>query len=197
MKNSTHFKTALLKATVITGILVVTSCSNSQENKDNKEVAEEHNEAKFGNTDKEEDAKFLVKAAEINLEEILLGKLAQQNSTVTDVSELGKMMEVEHAKCLSDLTALANKKSISIPTSAGENAQDAYKKLIGKSGKDFNTSYCDMMVNGHKDAIVLFEKESAQTNDADIKEWVTATLTDLHRHLDHAIACQNECKKMK
>ena len=197
MKNITHFKTAMLQATVIAAVLVGTSCSSNDDKKDTKDVAEEHNEKKFDDTDKEDDAKFLVNAAEINLEEILLGKLAQHNSTVIDIRELEKMMEVEHTKCLNDLTNLANEKSISIPTSATDNAEDAYKKLSDKSGNDFNKAYCDMMVKGHKDAIEMFEKESLKSNDTDIKEWAIATLPDLRRHLDHAIKCQKECEKMK
>jgi len=47
-------------------------------------------------------AQFLVRAAEIDLEEIQVGQLAQKKSTMIDVQELGKMMETEHTKSLSD-----------------------------------------------------------------------------------------------
>ena len=45
-------------------------------------------------------SKILVNAAEINLEEIQLGQLAQKYSLNADVKSLGKMMETEHAKKL-------------------------------------------------------------------------------------------------
>lgn len=196
MKNITHFKTGLLQATLITATLFsVSSCSNNQKPEDTKDVAEEHNEAKFDKTNNEKDAQFLVNAAEINLEEIKLGQLAQQKSRMTIVKDLGKMMEEAHSKSMNELTALANKKLITIPVSATDEAQEAYKKLNNKSGIEFDKTYCDMMVSGHKDAIATFEKASTESFDEDIKTWATATLPTLRTHLDHAITCQKKCQK--
>ncbi len=172
----------------------VSSCKNNKP-EDAKDVAEEHNDAKFDKN--KDDAQFLVNAAEINLEEIQLAELAEHNSNVTEVKNLGKMMEEEHSKCLSDLAGLAKKKSITIPTSATEKAQNTYKDLSKKTGLDFDKKYCDMMVSGHKDAIALFEKASTESVDADIKEWALATLPTLRTHLDHAITCQKVCDKIK
>lgn len=171
------------------------ACENSKKAEDTKEVAEEHNEAKFDDTKREKDAQFLVNAAEINLEEIALGQLAQNTSMMTDVKELGKMMESAHSKSLNDLKALAKKKIITIPTSATDDAKDAYEKLSSKSGSDFDNKYCDMMVKGHKDAISVFEKASTESNDAEIKDWAASMLPELRKHLDHAITCQKKCEK--
>jgi len=194
MKNITQIKKSIFKTILVASTLFGASCSNSQKPEEVQDIADEHGQAKVDTTNTTKDAQFLVKAAEINLEEIQLGKLAQQNSTRTDVKELGKMMEEEHTKCLNGLTVLANKKSITLPTSLSNDAQDDYKQLSNKSGAGFDIAYCNMMVNGHKDAITMFDKVSAESTDADIKGWATATLPDLHRHLDHSISCQNKCK---
>jgi putative membrane protein len=197
MKKINRFKSLILQAIVITAILFgASSCMDNKKPEDTKDVAEEHNDAKFNNNKQEKDAEFLVKAAEINLEEISLGQLAQQNGRTTHVKELGKMMEDAHTKSLNDLTALAKKKMITIPTSPTNNSQEAYKKLNEKSGNDFDKQYADMMVSGHKDAIVVFEKASTDCSDSDIKEWATAMLPNLRTHLDHAIDCQKKCEKM-
>lgn len=197
MKKINRFKSLTFQAIVITAILFgASSCMDNKKPEDTKDVAEEHNEAKFDNNKQEKDAEFLVKAAEINLEEISLGQLAQQNGRTTHVKELGKMMEDAHTKSLNDLTALAKKKMITIPTSPTNNSQEAYKKLNEKSGNDFDKQYADMMVSGHKDAIAVFEKASTDCNDSDIKEWATAMLPNLRTHLDHAIDCQKKCEKM-
>ena len=105
------------------------------------------------------------------------------------------MMEAEHTKSLADLTALAKTKNISLPTSQTENGNDAFKKLNDKSGNDFGKEYNSMMVNGHKKAIDLFEKASADCTDSEIKAWAAATLPTLRTHLDHAMMCQKECDK--
>jgi putative membrane protein len=154
------------------------------------------NEIKHPTFSKEKDTQFLVKAAQINLEEIQLGQLAQQKSVMMDVKELGQMMEKDHRQSLSDLTALAKKKSIAIPTTPTRNAQEAYKKLVNKTEAAFDKDYCNMMVSGHKDAIAMFEKESKESDDAEIKQFVTETLPHLRMHLEHAISCQKKCEKM-
>lgn len=196
MKKISYIKRALLQVTFVAAALVMASCSNNQKPKDTKDVAEEHNDAKFNDNKQEKDAQFLVNAAEINLEEIQLGQLAQQNGTTTHVKELGKMMETAHTKSQNDLTALAKTKMITIPTSPTDNAQDAFKKLNEKSGIDFDKAYADLMVSKHKDAIATFEKASTDENDTDIKNWATASLTDLRKHLDQSIDCQEKCNKL-
>lgn len=196
MNKNSYIKGALLLVTFVTIILLFSSCSNNQKPEDTKDVAEEHNEAKFDNNKQEKDAQFLVNAAEINLEEIQLGQLAQQIGRTTYVKELGKMMEKSHAKSLSDLTALAKSKMITIPTSPTDDAQDAYKTLNEKSGNDFDKAYVDRMVSGHKDAIAAFEKASTDCDDTDIRNWALASLPDLRTHLDHSIDCQKKVDKI-
>lgn len=196
MNKNSYIKGAMLIATFITIILLFASCSNNQKPEDTKDVAEEHNEAKFDNNNQEMDAQFLVNAAEINLEEIQLGQLAQQIGRTTHVKELGRMMEKSHSKALLDLTALAKSKMITIPGSPTDHAQDAYKTLNEKSGNDFDKAYVDMMVSGHKDAIAAFEKASHDCNDTDIKNWASASLPDLRAHLDHSIDCQKKVDKI-
>ena len=198
MGNKKLLKTTLLQTVLIIAISYgISSFSYSQTSKDTKSVANEQNAIKYANTNKEKDAKFLVDVAEINLEEIKLGQLARQKSAMADVKELGKMMETAHSKCMNELTILAKKKSIAIPSSLTDNGNDAYKKLSNLSGTSFDKEYCDMMINGHKGAIAEFEKEIKESNDADIKQFATSTLPELHSHLEHATTCQKKCEKMK
>jgi len=193
MKKTSYFKTALLFVTLVTPVLLITSCTNNQKKEDTKAVAEEHNDAKFIDNKLEKDAQFLVNAAEINLEQIKLGKLAQQIGRTAYVKDLGIKMDVAHTKLQSDLSELAKSKMISIPTTATDNANDAYKKLNEKSGKDFDQAYADMMVNSHKEAVSVFEKASVNSTNDDIKNWATVSLPDLRANLDKAIDCQKKC----
>ena len=188
-------KTLILALSVMFISLNACKNSNSQKPEDTKKVAEEHNEAKF-DAAKEDDAKFLVAAAEINLEEIKLGQLAQVNSNMADVKKLGQMMVTEHTKALTDLQGLASKKQVTIPASITDNGQDAYTKLSVKTASKFDKDYTDMMVKGHKDAIDKFEKASTGAADADIRAWATSMLPALRMHLDMSMTCQKKCEKM-
>ncbi|MBL0049148.1 MAG: DUF4142 domain-containing protein [Bacteroidetes bacterium] len=194
MKN---FTSKMLQAMLISALMLgYSSCSNKK-TEDSKEVAEAYNDAKFENNKNEKEVQFLVNAAEINREEISLGQLAQQSGKTSDVKELGKMMEKAHTKSLLNLTAMAATKNISIPAAQTEKEQEVYKKLSDKSGINFDKTYAQMMVDGHKDAIKLFETASNESTDLDIKAWATATLPDLRLHLDHSLVCQKILSKMK
>lgn len=197
MKKNNSISRGLLHASFIVAVLFgLSSCSNNQKAEDTKDIAEEHNDAKFNDTKNEKDAQFLVNAAEINLEEMKLGQLAQQNSKNAEVRDLGKMMEKAHSKAMEELTGLASKKSITIPSAPTDAAMDSYTKLGKKAGPDFDKEYCEMMVNGHKDAIVIFENASSVATDNDIRQWANAMLPGLRAHLDKSITCQKNCEKM-
>src|SRR5215467_2277426 len=94
------------------------ACTNSQSKEDSKDMAEEQNKAKFNNPE-QKDAQFVVDAANINLEEIQLGKLALERATMDQTKQLAQMMVNDHQKAYDDLSALAKSKSISIPADMG------------------------------------------------------------------------------
>ena len=199
MKNLRTLQSVILQLALITVIAFsISSCSNQSKTEDSKEVAEDKNDAKMDGMTNEDDANFLVNVAEINQEEISLGKLAQSKGSMTDVKELGKMMETAHTKAYTDLTALAMQKSISLPEAKTEDVNEAYKKMSEKkSGKDFDKEYCDMMIDGHKKAIEKFEKASTDSADPDIKIMANNMLPELRKHLEMAEMCQKKCEAMK
>lgn len=188
MKKTSFFSKALLGAAVVTMSMGAVSCKDEKKAEDPKEVAEEENEAKFDdvNEEKEEDSDYLVAAAEVDMKEIELGKLAQQKSTNADVQALGKMMVEQHTKSLADLKAAAAKKNISIPETLTDKGQDAYKDLNDKTGHDFDKAYADKMVDGHEKLIEKMEKASEKATDADIRMWAANMLPTLRTHLEHA-----------
>ena len=186
---------ALILVNVIAAaFLLAVSCNNPQKSA-SASMADNPKTDSTTSASNSTDGQFLSKAAMINMEEIQLGHLAGQNGTMNDVKELGKMMEEDHTKSQSDLVALARKKSITIPSTLDSNAQNDYKKLSAETGMGFDKDFCDMMVSGHKEAIALFEKESTQANDSDIRQWAVSVLPTLHKHLDDAMTCQEKCKK--
>lgn len=196
MKTTSHIKEALLQVIFITAILLIASCSNNQRPQDTKDTAQERNDERFDGNKQEKDAQFLVNAAEIDLEEIHLGQLAQQKGKTTEVKELGKMMEDAHTKSLNDLKALAQRKGVSIPTSPTDNAKDAYSDLNGKSGDDFDKAYANLMVSKHQDAISIFEKASTDSNDSDMRNWATTNLPVLRTHLNRSMEVQKKFADM-
>jgi putative membrane protein len=178
-------------------LFIIHSCSSSNAS-DPKEIAENQNEERFDDRKSEKDAEFLVDAAEINLEEIKLGELAQKRGSTDHVKALGKMMVDEHTAAQNELKKLAASKSITIPVVLTENGLDAFDDLNEETvGKDFDEEYASMMVKGHKGAIREFENASSNAEDGDIRNWASSMLPALRIHLEHSEACKEKCQAMK
>ncbi len=201
MKKLISLKPLLIHSILIMGtMLLATSCSENR-TVDSKEAAQQDNLGRLTTDDRtmvvvdnDNDANFLMEAAEMQLEKINLGKLAQQRGGSDHVKELGKMMEDDHTKFFGELKTLAKSKSISIPMTATDDSNKAYKDLEGKAGNDFGKAYSSLMVEHHEDAIELFEKASNDSKDMEIRTWATQKLPGLRMHLQHAEECKEKCE---
>ncbi|MFC0655821.1 DUF4142 domain-containing protein [Mongoliitalea lutea] len=214
MKNLMNFKSVLLSTLVVGGVFfTATSCAENKVN-DSRDVAEKENRAnqatdyRSGNNttvenrpvlviNNDDDAQFLMDAAEMQHENISLSKLAQQKGNSEHVRALGKMMVEENSKSLSELNSLAQAKSIAIPSSATEDSNDFYKKLNEKNGGDFSKTYSKRMVDQHKDAIDLYEKAIKATEDSQIKAFATSKLVTLRTQLKKAEDCREKSNNEK
>lgn len=194
MKNLKYVIATLFQVVIICIVLIVArSCNKDHET---KEVSVIQNlELNYPN--RENDSTFLVRAAEINLMEISLGQLVQQNTLNKDLKSMAKLMEDKYGKLMIELTVLAAKKNIIIPLMPTNDVKDAYKSLNTKAGTDFGKVYCDMMVKEQRNAIILFDKASSESNDLDIKAWAIITLPNFRSNLDYVINCQNVCEYKK
>ena len=184
---------SVLFSSLTMSTLFISSCSNELKAEDSSALSDENIEIKFVAA-KENDAEFLVAVAEINIEQIELGKLAQINSSNQDVRELGKMMEIEHSAAMKDLKHLAATKNIIIPNYITNDGKDAFKNLARKKGKDFDEEYCSRMIKGHKNTISKYERATTGSSDPDIQSWAETMLPILRVQLDHATSCQKKCE---
>ena len=198
MKAGNFFKTIKCVAIVAVSALIAASCENkSSEQASGTDAAKEataENEIKFENKKQEKDARFLVDATAFNLEQIQLARLGEQKGNA-DIKKLSTMMLAEHEKALKEGSEMAKNKQITVPDTTTTGVQDSYKMLNDKNGNDFNTAFCDRLVENHQKAVGFFEKESADSRDMDLKEWATAKLSDIRKHLDHIFACQKKLEK--
>lgn len=166
-------------------ILSLGACKDSQA-VDSKKLAEEMNEPKSDLT-KERDEKFLVQAVEINQEQIMLAKLAQQRSGSEEVKTYARMVEESHRNANSNLTSFAIRKTIAIPGTTTQKVMDEYNKLNESSVTDFDKEYCKMIIDSHKEAINTFESYTNGKSDPDIQSWARTMLQELRDHHSKAM----------
>jgi putative membrane protein len=128
---------------------------------------------------------FIKEAASGGMMEVELGRLASQKAQNAQVKEFGQMMVNDHSKANEQLKAVAAKKKMAMPAQMLEKHQQHVAAMSKLSGSEFDKQYMSMMVQDHQEDITKFKQASAM-NDADIKNFATATLPTLQRHLEKA-----------
>jgi putative membrane protein len=132
------------------------------------------------------DQTFMTTAATDNRAEIELGRLAVDKTANPTVKTFGQMLVDDHGNASEELTALASRKEITLPTEPTA-AQNATKERLSKlSGPAFDAAFAKEMVAGHQKAVQLFTQESNTGADADTRVWAAQTLPALKEHLDKA-----------
>lgn len=174
-------KSLLYFSFLLSTLFALIGCGGDQQ-VDSKEIATNLNKPK-NDIAKERDERFMVRTAEFDYEQIMLGKLAQQRASSIEVKDLAKMLEETHRTSKSVLSSMAIMKSISVPSSPTKAAHMAYDKLNESSVEDFDAAYLTRVVASHNDAIMLFEECIKSNNDPDIRTWAIGKLPDLRMHL--------------
>jgi Predicted outer membrane protein len=132
------------------------------------------------------DSSFAMKAAQANMAEVELGKLAQQKAMSEDVKKFGQMMVEDHTKALDDLKSAAASKNVTWPTTLDAEHKKLSDKLSKLSGAAFDREYMQAMVDGHKKVAADLRKESQSGSDSELKAWASKTLPTVEAHLKQA-----------
>ncbi|MEI6561120.1 MAG: DUF4142 domain-containing protein [Verrucomicrobiota bacterium] len=129
------------------------------------------------------DQAFLKKAAEINLTEIQLGKVAERISTEPNIKKIAGMLVKDHSEANQHLERLAASKGVTLPTEPSLLDRHSLNSMEKEQGEKFNKEFLAFSQKGHEKAIELFEKEAARTQDPDIKAWAQKMVPALKEHL--------------
>jgi putative membrane protein len=126
---------------------------------------------------------FMTKAALGGMAEVKLGEMASTKAQNADVKTFGKKMVEDHSKANTELTELAKKKGVTLPTETDAAHKATMDKLSKLSGAEFDKEYVSEMVKDHEKDVAEFEEQSKNATDADIKAFATKTLPTLKMHL--------------
>ena len=180
--------------------LVVSACNESRRGNDSNlnetrnEAAAESNTDKFeGNTKR--DAEFVYEVVESNYGEIKLAELANQRSRNSEVKQIAQTLLNDHTASLNELKTLAQSKAISIPVEERAPARRKLNNLADKSGEEFDKSWCKEMMDLHDQTIEKFEKRLEDTDDAELKAYITKSLPVLRKHHDSLEGCHERLRK--
>ena len=181
-------------------VLLLSACNESRRGNDSN-VNETRNEAAAeSNTDKFEgktqrDAEFVYEVIESNYEKIKLAELANQRSRNSEVKQIAQTLLNDLPASLNELKTLAQSKAISIPVKERPSTERKLDNLADKSGYEFNKRWCDEMMDLHEETVEKFEKRLEDTNDADLKAYISKTLPVLRKHHESLEACEERLRK--
>lgn len=183
--------------TLIAGALMFTACDQKNKPEDAKKIAEEQNEARFDDTEIENDVEWAVAVADLGMLEVEVSRLALERATTPAVKQFAQQMVDDHTRANEELKGLASKKNITLPTRLSDKSQKKLNDLLEKSGKDFEDAYTDCMVKDHKEAVNKFKKQAEKGDDADLKLWAAGKVVALEHHLDQAKATEKTVDEIK
>jgi len=162
-----------LLAVALAALIVLTAASARNARSDDKET-------------KHTDKTFVYKASASDLAEINLGRIAAKSGGSDSVKKFGQQMVDDHGKTSKELIDLANKKNLKVAPKMDDEHEKLSRKLAGLSGAEFDRAYMAGQVKDHEMAVSLFEKQSKDGSDKDLKTWAEKTLPHLRDHLKMA-----------
>lgn len=136
----------------------------------------------------EQDNSFITQAAQVNLAEITIGKLALQKATTPQVRSLAQETLADHQNAQSKLEQLAGQKGVTLPSSPNAGQQNIGKQLESASGAMFDTTYLQAQISGHQEASTQTRAEIDSGRDADVQAYAKDFLPTVLKHLSHAQA---------
>ncbi len=132
------------------------------------------------------DEQFLIKALTSSTGEIKASEYAAQNATNTEVKAYANQLIKDHTKLNSDLVTQAKGMKVAVVTGLDKDQAAKQTDLTKLTGGSFDRAYLKMMIDGHNDAIALFQKEAQNGQNAGLKNLAEQTLPALRQHLQQA-----------
>jgi putative membrane protein len=140
------------------------------------------------------DQNFVTVAAASGMAEVQLGQLAQQRATNPEVQKFGQHMVTDHTKANQQLMQIAKTQGYALPQQLDAKHQQAMQTLSRLSGANFDKQFMQQMVKDHEEAVALFQKESKDGQDANLRQFAGQTLPTLQKHLEMARTIAGQSK---
>ena len=132
------------------------------------------------------DQDFVEMAAQTDMTEAHLGKMAADQADSQAVKDLAQMLVTDHTNDYTQLSNIAGKAGLTVPKGIDEKHNKMIALFEKLKGKAFDRRYTHEMVLGHEGALAAYKKESTDGQNADLKAYASQTLPTLEKHLSAA-----------
>ena len=137
------------------------------------------------------DREFIIQDLKSNIQERVLGRMAEEKSQNGAVRKYGKMIAADHNNALKKLVELMERNGIAQPRTLPEAKSDAVDKLQGLSDNAFDQEFVNLMVQTHEKSVSAFRQEIEKAQNPEVRDYAKSMLPMLERHLKDAQDLQN------
>jgi putative membrane protein len=128
------------------------------------------------------DKDFATKAAEGGMAEVALAELATRQASNEEVKQFAQRIVTDHTQINNELKDWASKNSLTLPSDMGAKHKATHDKLAKLSGANFDREFVREMVKAHDKDVTMFEKQSRDSRDPELKAWAGQKLPTLREH---------------
>jgi putative membrane protein len=132
------------------------------------------------------DQQFLKKAADDNLVEVEMARLALQKASSQQVKSFAQTMVKDNGKARDQLEKIGSIKRVDLPKGLSAKNKATKDRLVKFSGEQFDNAFMAEMLRDHKEDVATFSRERKSAQDMDIKEFADKSLPTLESHLKQA-----------
>jgi putative membrane protein len=133
------------------------------------------------------DEAFVRFAASSGLAEMEGARLVLKTTSNADVRDYVQKLLREHIRGADDLRRIVAPRGITLPAAPTGRHADMVTKLSGVGRPELDDAFLQRFgVDGHKEAIALFERHLSEGKDAELKRYAQQTLVALREHLSGA-----------
>lgn len=135
-----------------------------------------------------DDASFMVEVANGGMTEVALSKLAEQKASSQRVKDFASMMVKDHTQANDRLKSIASSKNVTLPDSLSEKSKGVLEKLTNAKSINFDKQYMQVMLDDHQATVKKLEDGTQQSQDTQLKQWISNVLPVVQMHLDSAVS---------
>lgn len=133
------------------------------------------------------DKQFITEAATGGMAEVKTAELALQKTSNDAVRQFAQHMIEDHTKANQQLMQIASAKGVTLPATPDAKHQEAMQDLQQLSGAEFDKMYMQQAgLKDHKEMAELFQKQTDEGQDPDLKAFAAKVLPDIKEHLSMA-----------
>jgi len=134
----------------------------------------------------EVDLNFLDKAFSCSVAEVKLSEYAAKHANDEKVRDFADQLVKDHKALNTRLAENAKRLKRAVVAGQEKETKEKYDRLAKLKGNEYDVEYLQCLIEGHEKAIKLFEQESKNGSDSDLKTMATNNLSIIKKHLEDA-----------